>query len=576
MKWILIGHRGVGKSSLLKRMETYFSDNAGLRFFDLDQEISRQYGKPVSQVFTEIGEEAFRISEQRIFHEIADHHSQFIFSVGAGFRINHLPAHCMVLWVRRKTDSLGRIFFNRPRLNRETTPLEEYFERYPLRQEYYHAHAHFQYLMPEGIEKSHEEEEKVLRHLFGLSTEDVKGILTLMPRHLNRETFSIIKNWRVDHFELRDDLLSVDEILDIVHQIPKEKLLLSFRQKVSHPQLIDLSKSVKWDWPVELGECAFGQPSILSCHGDLKDLPNKSLSHLKLSPVIENFEELEKYLNWQSEDSTSRSLLPRSSDGRWAWVRLWLKGRQAMNFFKMDEGSALDQPSLYEWVSQSDSIKNFAAILGHPILHSFTPQEQGPFFQSKQMPVLGIDLKEEEFQKAWPLLEKMGLKAAAVTSPLKKMAAGISQKKSTKVSEFYSANTLIKDEQWISENTDWEALVEISKDMKASSVAIWGGGGTLPLLQKLFPQAVSYSARTGQSRQESEKQRPELLIWAASPDAQPPEKDWQPRIVLDLNYREDSLAREYALEVHAQYIDGLKMFKVQAEKQREFWEQFLK
>lgn len=586
MKWILIGHRGVGKTSLLKRMESYFSSEAGLKFFDLDLEISKQFGKPVAQVFTDLGEEAFRIAEQKIFHQIVDHHSKFIISVGAGFQTKQWPSQSQVLWVRRKTDSLGRIFFNRPRLNQETTPLEEYLERYSLRQQYYQAHSHFQYWMPEGVEQSHPVEEQTLRHLLGLEIGPLKGILTLTSDHLKEDIFSVIKHWQVDHFELRDDLLSVEQILDLARQVPKEKILLSFRKSISAPELIRLSQSVKWDWALELGECFFGKPLILSCHTSLGDLPTSSPSHLKFSPLIENFDELKTCMDWQAQDASKRSFLPRSKEGKWAWFRLWMKGRQEINFVRIDEGSSIDQPSLYEWISQPTASNHFAAILGHPVFHSRTPQEQMDYFHQRHMPVLAIDIQEQEFSKAFSLLQEMGLEAAAVTAPLKKEAALISKNKSSKVSEFLSANTMVKktDEEWALENTDWEGLMETFKDLNPfSKVAIWGGGGTLSLLKKLFPQAVCYSARTGQGREggsEEKKEQalegPEVLIWAASPDSQPPEKDWKPRIVVDLNYREDSLAREYALEVNAQYRDGLQMFKVQAEKQREFWDKNLK
>jgi hypothetical protein len=41
---------------------------------------------------------------------------------------------------------------------------------------------------------------------------------------------------------------------------------------------------------------------------------------------------------------------------------------------------------------------------------------------------------------------------------------------------------------------------------------------------------------------------------------------------VDLNYRDDSAGKEYALHVKAKYISGLDMFLVQAAGQRKFWE----
>ena len=39
MKRVLIGHRGVGKTALLERHQTYFPD---IEHFDLDQEIEKR------------------------------------------------------------------------------------------------------------------------------------------------------------------------------------------------------------------------------------------------------------------------------------------------------------------------------------------------------------------------------------------------------------------------------------------------------------------------------------------------------------------------------------------------------
>jgi shikimate 5-dehydrogenase len=202
-------------------------------------------------------------------------------------------------------------------------------------------------------------------------------------------------------------------------------------------------------------------------------------------------------------------------------------------------------------------------------------------------PVYAIDIEEDDFNTAFSVLDQIGLRAAAVTSPLKIPAAKIVKKLSPTASQFQSVNTLYKDQVWFGENTDLEGFQRLVdqhlKNSPLQSIAIWGGGGTLPIIQQVLPQALSYSVRTGEMRdlnidsQEFIKQKlegPEVLIWAAGPDAQPPLADWNPVMVIDLNYREDSLAREYALEVNAQYIDGLLMFKAQAEKQREFWRKF--
>ncbi|MGZ3804799.1 MAG: shikimate kinase, partial [Pseudobdellovibrionaceae bacterium] len=67
---------------------------------------------------------------------------------------------------------------------------------------------------------------------------------------------------------------------------------------------------------------------------------------------------------------------------------------------------------------------------------------------------------------------------------------------------------------------------------------------------------------------------PEILIWAAprNKDLKWPPSAWKPKLIIDLNYTDDSAGREYAQKLNAEYRSGLKMFKVQAQYQREFWE----
>ncbi|MEZ0392535.1 MAG: shikimate kinase [Pseudobdellovibrionaceae bacterium] len=603
MKLVLLGHRGTGKSQLLERLKTYWKDkSSNLKFFDLDREIEFREGKTISQIFNDAGEKDFRDLEVNVFHDLIRANPEFVISMGAGFPLQHIPADIQRLWVRRKTDFLGRIFLNRPRLNPEMSPLEEYLQRLPLREERYRKHSTDEYLMPEGIESANSIEERIFKEDY----RNLGGVLTLLPIHF-RSLESLqnrIRNFDVDFFELRDDLLSLQQIQMVTSLLPPRRVLLSLRSAKTNPWIQEfLRTGISWDWALELGACPFGEAPIFSLHQVprailqskesletfLAEKKIPATSHIKLSPIIESFSELQILLNWQNENPSQRSVLPRSQAGRWGWIRLWLKGRQKINFFRLDQGSALDQPTLFEWMSTPFQIQNFAALLGHPVFHSRTPIEHQAYFQKKGWPVFAIDIEEEEFQKAIELLSFLGLQAAAVTSPLKVKAFQWAQERSPIVQELESANTLFfKDQKWSAHNTDLDGFrflfSQITGDTQ--SLAVWGGGGTLPVILKIAPNAIFFSARTGELKREYGDQQkwtrdqivsmqmegPRILIWAASPEAQLPPEDWRPEFVLDLNYREDSLAREYALQVNAQYLDGLGMFKEQARAQREFWD----
>jgi len=604
MKLVLMGHRGTGKSHLLERLKSYWNDlNPMPKFLDLDREIEFREGKTVSQIFEEVGEAQFRKLEIQVFQQLLQAHSNFVIALGAGFALQEIPEECRRLWVRRKTDSLGRIFLNRPRLNPETSPLDEYLQRLPLREERYRKHATDEYIVPEGLEGPNPTEQKIFKEDF----RNLGGILTLLPTHFQslESLQNRIRNFDVDYFELRDDLLSLPQIQMATSLLPPRRVLMSFRTSQPDNWIREFIRTgIWWDWALELGPCPFGPAPILSIHqmnpvhlasvDQLEsELARHSIpegTHIKLSPVVSHFRQLSVLLDWQAKAPAERSVLPRSNEnGKWNWVRQWLKGRQKINFFRLDQGSALDQPTLYEWMATPFHTRQFAALLGHPVFHSRTLIEQQAYFQKKDRPVFAIDIESEDLTDAMDLLQKLGLDAAAVTSPLKSGVFQWTPYRSTIVSELESANTLVRKEQiWYSHNTDLDGFRSLFSQItgETRSVAVWGGGGTLPVILKVVPHALCFSARSRGYRLEhgDEQKRsrdeivtmqlegPRILIWAASPEAQFPPEDWQPEFVVDLNYREDSLAREYALQVNAQYIDGTIMFKEQARAQRDFWD----
>lgn len=113
-------------------------------------------------------------------------------------------------------------------------------------------------------------------------------------------------------------------------------------------------------------------------------------------------------------------------------------------------------------------------------------------------------------------------------------------------------------------------------------MAIWGGGGTLESLTKVFPTAVQFSARTGKATNLSflgckqNLQKFDVLVWAVGRDrmtegAQFPPAELNFDCVFDLNYADNSPGKELALERKSIYISGSHMFYFQAELQQKFW-----
>lgn len=598
---VVIGHRGTGKTELMKRLQLYVRDQ-NVELIDLDIEIEKKIGKPLREMFLEHGEAYFREMERQLFIEtVQKAHQETYLVLGAGFDLSVIPEDVHVLWVRRKTDLDGRIFLNRPRLEPDLSPLQEFHQRAAPREEKYRARADEVYLMPEGIFENRHQAMSVEKSILTHEAKDMGGAITLGP-----EIFATEKRWEhfkkrysgkgISFFELRDDFLTIEQILKVLNEMPTETFLFSFRKQsgnedfFNQEQGISILNKAQWiDWPWELGtpegilRHVPKEKLILSLHeknkfSDWMAYENK-VAHLKFAPEISAWPDLWQYHEWQKEKSSQRSFLPRSLDGRWEWYRLLQKEKQIINFWREGDGSAGDQPSLWAWLMTSSKPQKFAAVLGDPVRHSYTPLEQSDFFHKKDRPVFAIRISRDEWNEAFPILKKLGMTHAAVTSPHKENAARVCQHP-----ELGALNTLYwneKKNQWRGTSTDDEGFTELIEGIGMiaplqKEIFVWGGGGTLEMIQKSLPHASYFSSRTGRPREGSEEAAnlsPKILIWAAPRSAETimPPASWNPSMVYDLNYKEDSMGREYAQTCGANYQSGLMMFTAQAQGQRLFW-----
>lgn len=574
---LIVGHRGVGKTSFLQRITVEHK-------FDLDALTEQAAGQPIMDIFKNRGEDVFRQWEQKTLEQQLKKGpaNQWI-CAGAGLRLDQIESPDRILWIRRETDDDGRVFLDRPRLEPMSDALGEFRLRAKMREPFYQRMASEVYTIPEGLKAFDEIENKILFE----SLNETGGSLTLLPRH--RKT---IPQWGANLYEFRDDILDLDEIRNLFYKLPESQVLYSVRKQKVVPDYILKSKcwldfSLDDSYPEKELVEAHASRIILSSHGSIKDalldfrLYLKFNVKWKMSPLISTYEELKQGHAWWLQDTQNRYFLPRSTDGRWLWYRLWMKGRSFLNFWREGVGAAPDQPTLYQWLATPRAPENFAAVLGAPVHHSWSPAEHRAFFAKYNFPFWPIEVQESEWDRALPFLQELGLRYAAVTSPLKGKALR-SSKATPLAEELKSANTLVWEDSakgWIGENTDLHGLKTASFQLPEGSVAMWGGGGTLHVLAKVFPQASAFSATSGRLRAGSPElhDSPEIVIWAA-PRGEglvwPPDH-WKPSVVFDLNYKEDSPGREYALRVKAKYISGSMMFKAQAEQQQDFWQKYL-
>jgi shikimate 5-dehydrogenase/shikimate kinase len=588
MRWVLVGHRGTGKSSLLQRMVADFSD-LGLRvpIYDLDYEIEKYVGQNLSEFFKHHGELRFREKEIEVFELLALKNAMFVIALGAGFPVEKIPKDVKKIWIRRKTDSQGRIFLNRPRLDQNLDPLSEYRSRYVQRESNFQHVADWVYTLPEGLRARHPLEQQFF---FG-SSANPQGILTVMPHHL-REPRPVSFAQTI---ELRDDLLNESELRQAVKLFPHKNFIYSHRQ--FRERKVNLPETATIDWASELGELPLDFKGIISFHERPDGLSlekwmkhistfGKKDIHLKLSPLISGFADLKELLQWQKEAPEIRSIFPRSMDGRWSWFRHLWAYRQQLHFWQDGLGSALDQPLWWEQFGYPiGKVMCFAAVLGESVLGSYSPWRHFEQFRNLGMPFYAITIHEPEFDLAWTVLCDLGLEAAAVTSPLKEPAVKKAALKSKLVIKTGVTNTLsFVQKKWRADLTDpvgFAALVEEVEKQSAKpgiqwKALLWGGGGTLPTVKTVLPDAVSFSVRTGKPRDKAIKFGPnsfDFLIWAASPDAELPPKELQFSFIVDLNYKEDSRARELAQIRGIPYFLGLKMFEEQAAAQGRIWKE---
>ncbi|MBY0470883.1 hypothetical protein K2X30_06900 [bacterium] len=576
MLYLLIGHRGAGKTSFLKRVQFYFGQaSRPVQVWDLDEEIVKRSGKSVALIFEQEGEPSFRAWEEKVFKQLFEaRKGDAYIAIGAGFEFELPSEECRVLWIRRMTDSLPRIFLDRPRLDASVSPAEEYLQRFEKREARYAALATDVWMIPEGFEKPNAFEKD-----FVLGTmPEIPGTLTVLPEHFRRG----LNLPASQLYEVRDDLLDSEQIAQALMILPAEKTLYSIRKGTKPPE------GVLTDLAMEFPSQSVAYSHMVSCHerrGTISETARAleeagkkmNARFLKLAPVVQNFSELWEGHQWAFQDFEHRAFLPRSApeqEGRWRWYRLLEFGTQPLSFYRLGQGSSPDQPYLFE-VLKLQPQSDFAAVLGYPIDHSRTPSEQFEFFYQRGVGVLAIPVPEAECEDALRVLQHLGMKYAAVTAPLKTQVAKLCKNEGSVEDSVNSLYWSKQEECWVGTNTDLEGLRWLPEDVKNASTVVWGGGGTLPVLKNSLPGASFYSAQTGQPRegQAAPAESPRAVIWCVGRTrggAMPP-RDWHPQVVVDLNYSEDSPGRELALRSGAKYVSGAVMFEAQAKAQREFW-----
>jgi XRE family aerobic/anaerobic benzoate catabolism transcriptional regulator len=101
----LIGLRGAGKSTLGSRLASEHS----VPFIELDQEIEKDTGMPLAEIFSLYGQSGYRAIEKRTLERVLRASERGVISVGGGIvsekeTYDYLLAHCYTIWLRAQPE----------------------------------------------------------------------------------------------------------------------------------------------------------------------------------------------------------------------------------------------------------------------------------------------------------------------------------------------------------------------------------------------------------------------------------------------------------------------------------------
>lgn len=106
-KIFLIGFMGCGKTHWGRLL----SQHLHLPFFDLDEKIAEKEGKSINAIFSEQGEEYFRLAEKETLYMLTESHDDFIMACGGGTpcyfnNIDYMNRNGKTIWINCSVNCL--------------------------------------------------------------------------------------------------------------------------------------------------------------------------------------------------------------------------------------------------------------------------------------------------------------------------------------------------------------------------------------------------------------------------------------------------------------------------------------
>jgi XRE family aerobic/anaerobic benzoate catabolism transcriptional regulator len=111
----LLGLRGAGKSTLGRKL----AEALGAPFIELDQEVEKEAGQKLGEVFAMYGQEAFRRFERRALERVLSQHPRAVIATGGSlvtdpgtYRV--LLERCFCIWLKASPqDHMSRVIAQR-------------------------------------------------------------------------------------------------------------------------------------------------------------------------------------------------------------------------------------------------------------------------------------------------------------------------------------------------------------------------------------------------------------------------------------------------------------------------------
>lgn len=105
MRIAMIGLRGAGKSTLGAKL----SKEMNIPFIELDREIEKDTGMPLTEIFSLYGQSGYRAIERRTLERVLNENDRAVLSVGGGVvsekeTFDYLLSHCYTVWIKAQAE----------------------------------------------------------------------------------------------------------------------------------------------------------------------------------------------------------------------------------------------------------------------------------------------------------------------------------------------------------------------------------------------------------------------------------------------------------------------------------------